>query len=302
MINVRLFSRENCHLCDQVLEWLFEIQKEQIFNLEIIDINKNAKAQKEWGAVIPVVEIDDLIFKYPFSKTDLKVAILATAITHDNHNPSGGTIFKILNLIDEHWLSVANGFFSFFLFGAFLPPILMSWGMEKAAKWGYSLYGFFCHQFGFRSFYLFGYQFVYPRELAEVSGLEAFGFVTGLDEFDLFAARKHIGDSIMGFKVALCERDIAMYAGLVVFGLLFVALRNKLRGLPLWAWLVFALIPISLDGGLQLISQLPIDGMNQVVEMRESTPLLRTATGFIFGFGTAWFTYPLIQASIRVGK
>ena len=100
----------------------------------------------------------------------------------------------------------------------------------------------------------------------------------------------------MGYKIALCERDLAMYAGLVIFGFIFVLLRDKIKGLPLWAWILFAVIPVGLDGGLQLLSQLPIPRIQEFLPARESTPILRTLTGFIFGFGTAWFAYPIIQS------
>ena len=33
-------------------------------------------------------------------------------------------------------------------------------------------------------------------------------------------------------------------------------------------------------------------------EYRESTPLLRTLTGALFGFSTAWFGFPLIEESM----
>jgi len=32
---------------------------------------------------------------------------------------------------------------------------------------------------------------------------------------------------------------------------------------------------------------------------RESTPLLRTITGFLFGFATAWFGYPMAEEAMR---
>jgi hypothetical protein len=32
---------------------------------------------------------------------------------------------------------------------------------------------------------------------------------------------------------------------------------------------------------------------------RESTPFLRVLTGFLFGFGTAWFAFPNVEDSMR---
>jgi len=278
------------------LDWLNEIQDLRAFDLEIVDIDLNPELSKRFWDRIPVVEIGGYTFNYPFTKDDLEFAILVSTKSQKNKKRNPNLALKILTWTDRHWLFVANGFFSLFFVGAFIPPILMKIRLETAARWGYSFFGFFCHQLGFRSFYLFGYQFFYPRQLAGVPNAENFGKATGLNELDLFSARNHLGDTIMGYKIALCERDLAMYAGLVLFGLIFVFFRDKIKGLPLWAWILFALIPVALDGGLQLLSQLPISGFQEFLPARESTPIQRTLTGFIFGFGTAWFAYPIIQS------
>ena len=54
------------------------------------------------------------------------------------------------------------------------------------------------------------------------------------------------------------------------------------------------LIPIGLDGVSQIVSQLPWD----VIPIRESTPLLRTITGGLFGFTIAWFGYPVVEETM----
>jgi len=284
------------------LEWLREIQNFQEFDLNIVDIDQNPDLIKRYWDRIPVVEIGGYTFNYPFSKDDLKLAILVSSNSQIQKRRKPISTLKFLSWIDKHWLFVANGFFSFFFVGAFIPPILMKLGLENLARWGYTFYSFFCHQLGFRSFYLFGYQFFYPRQLAGVENVDNFGIVTGLSELDLFAAREHLGDSLMGYKIALCERDLAMYFGLVLFGLIFVILRNRIKGLPLWAWVIFALMPVALDGGLQLLSQMPIPGIEKFLPARESTPILRSLTGFIFGFGTAWFAFPIIQSGSTSGR
>jgi hypothetical protein len=44
-----------------------------------------------------------------------------------------------------------------------------------------------------------------------------------------------------------------------------------------------------------MISQLPWD----IIAVRESTPLLRTISGSLFGFSTAWFSFPIIEEAMR---
>jgi len=92
---------------------------------------------------------------------------------------------------------------------------------------------------------------------------------------------------------------------MLLFGLLFAVTGRKWKSLPIWAWILFGVMPIAFDGVSQLISQWvampelsflqPIFGW---VPLRESTPFLRTLTGFLFGFTTAWFGFPLIEEAM----
>jgi uncharacterized membrane protein len=61
---------------------------------------------------------------------------------------------------------------------------------------------------------------------------------------------------------------------------------------------VVGVIPIGLDGFSQLFSQLPFQFIQSILPYRESTPLLRVLTGFLFGITTAWFMFPLIEESM----
>jgi uncharacterized membrane protein len=104
----------------------------------------------------------------------------------------------------------------------------------------------------------------------------------------------------MGYKVALCERDVAIYGAMLIFGLLFGLLRNRvihIRPIPWYVWLILGIVPIGLDGGTQLLSQF-FPQINKFIPYRESTPLLRTLTGALFGVFTAWFGYPYVEESM----
>jgi uncharacterized membrane protein len=59
-------------------------------------------------------------------------------------------------------------------------------------------------------------------------------------------------------------------------------------------WMLIGLVPIGIDGVSQLLSQPPFN----FFPYRESTPYLRILTGFLFGFTTAWFGYPLLEESM----
>ncbi len=60
---------------------------------------------------------------------------------------------------------------------------------------------------------------------------------------------------IFGEQVALCHRDLAIYATLFVGGLLFALIRHKMKP-PEFRWYLLFLIPIAFDGGTGLTSEL----------------------------------------------
>jgi uncharacterized membrane protein len=180
----------------------------------------------------------------------------------------------------------------------FLAPVFMKVGWTAPAGLIYRGYSLVCHNLAFRSWFLFGDQAAYPRQSANVDSLETLAEATGLSEAntatDLFAARRYVGNEQIGYKVAFCERDVAIYAGIFVFGLLFVLSGRKIRGLHWAIWLLVGMGPIGLDGFSQLLSQPPFE----LWAYRESTPLLRTLTGVIFGFTTAWYGFPIVKETM----
>jgi len=88
------------------------------------------------------------------------------------------------------------------------------------------------------------------------------------------------------FQVALCERDLALYGGACLAGLLFASLRKRLRPLPIPVWIV-------------LISPLVLDGTTQLLGLRLSTWQLRTVTGLLASGATVWLVYPYLEQGFR---
>jgi uncharacterized membrane protein len=128
-----------------------------------------------------------------------------------------------------------------------------------------------------------------------VAGL-TYGEATGQSEIDLASARRFVGNEQVGYKVAFCERDVAIYAGLLLSGLGFALVRRRLRPLATWAWFLIGIVPMALDGGTQLLSELPV--FSAFLPLRESTPLLRTLTGLLFGLANVWMAYPYVEESM----
>ncbi len=190
-----------------------------------------------------------------------------------------------------HWLAFFNLLVFIYVGLPFAAPALMKAGLTVPAKAIYTVYSPLCHQFGFRSMFLFGEKPFY--EAPEFKAL------TGIDPYNLserWRAKTFNGNEIMGYKVAYCERDVAIYGGILIAGLIFGLIRLtgiKLKPLHWLAYGVIGIGPIALDGFSQLFSQPPFN----FIPLRESTPLLRTLTGFLFGAVNVWFAYPYVEES-----
>lgn len=220
--------------------------------------------------------------------------------------------------ITRHWLAIFNTVIAIYVGLPLLAPVLMQAGATAPARLIYTVYSPFCHQMASRSFFLFGEQYAYPRALAgtELTPIEAYmpdipefaGVSPNVEEWTRFLlpARRFVGNEQMGYKTALCERDMAIYGFVLIGGLLFGLVRRyrEVKALPVWLFLIFGLGPIALDGFSQLFSQYgvalaPLSFLNTVFPLRESSPFLRTLTGAMFGFSLVWLTYPHIDASMK---
>ena len=149
----------------------------------------------------------------------------------------------------------------------------------------------------FRSWFIFGEQTFYPRALAGIEGVLTYEDITGQTQVNIREAQKFVGNDIVGYKVAFCERDIAIYGSMLLFTLFFILSGRRIKSLPWYIWVAIGLIPIGIDG----VSQLPglATSLPSWLPMRESTPMLRTITGTLFGITTAWYLFPLIEESMR---
>ncbi|MCU0463553.1 MAG: DUF2085 domain-containing protein [Anaerolineae bacterium] len=106
-----------------------------------------------------------------------------------------------------------------------------------------------------------------------------------------------IGNEQMGYKMTVCERDVSIYWGFLVAGLVYSVpvVRRKLRPIPILLYIFIGLGPIGLDGFSQMLGYPPFSWWPP----RETTPLLRVVTGFIFGLMTAWLGFVNIEDSMR---
>lgn len=180
--------------------------------------------------------------------------------------------------IARHWLLIFNLAWGIYLALPLLAPILMYLGLTAPAQAIYAVYSFMCHQLPDHSYFLFGGQ-----PTPNLTMLEAGGMTPGLG---LLAQRQFVGNELLGYKIAICQRDVAIYLAVLVAGLGFGLVRRRLPTLSL-RWYLLLLLPIALDGGTQLIG------------LRESDWLLRTLTGALFGIASVWLAYPYIDDAMQ---
>ena len=307
MITVTLYTKQNCSLCDQAAADLKALAKDYPHTLAEVDIEADADLNAAYGERVPVLQVGPYTLEAPFDHQKIQMTLAAArdrlAQTKDDSQIQArrqrGAHFSGADRF-THWLSrrymvLLNVFLAVYVGLPFLAPVLMNAGMTAAARPIYSVYGAVCHQMAFRSWFLFGEQPAYPRASANVEGLQTYGEVTGMDEEDLLAARAYVGNEDVGYKVAFCERDIAIYGAMFLFGMVFAATGRRIRSLPFWLWMLIGIAPIAIDGFSQLFSQIPSFAL---WSYRESTPLLRSLTGGLFGLTTAWFGFPLVEESM----
>jgi uncharacterized membrane protein len=200
---------------------------------------------------------------------------------------------RIILGFSKHWLLYLNGLVLLYVGLPFVAPVLMKLGVTGPAHAIYTFYSALCHQLGFRSFFLFGEQATYPRDV--------FQQYTGISGDDLFGARAFIGNAMLGYKVAFCERDVAIYAAVLLGGLVYMLppVRQRLGPMPWLAYALIGIVPIGIDGFWQLLSQYPYNLIPpfSFLPYHESSTFLRLLTGGLFGLANAWLALPYLRAS-----
>ncbi|MCF6277433.1 MAG: glutaredoxin family protein [Anaerolineales bacterium] len=322
MLNVTLYIRENCHLCDDVKDVLASLQEQTPHRVVEVDVDSDPALQAAYGEQVPVVEVGPYILRAPFNGQELTMTLNAAQDRRQQLTRSGGDGYqkrvqrgqtvtatdKFSYWLSRHYMMLITLFLSLYVGLPVLAPVLMKVAATTPARVIYKMYSPLCHQFGFRSWFLFGEQPAYP--LAETgltgagTGVLDFASATGITDthspsgYGRLEARAYVGDETVGYKTALCERDVAIYGAMLLFALIFSLTGRRIKPLHWALWLLIGLGPIGLDGFSQLFSQFEWPFLANILPYRESLPVLRTLTGFLFGLATAWFGIPYIEESM----
>ena len=219
---------------------------------------------------------------------------------------------RMMLSIARNWLRIALTLIGTYALLPWVAPTLMKLGVTGPANALYTLYSPMCHQFAFRSIFLYGDQSFYPREIvgtdlvpyesyaAQIDGLNPGSAIDDFTPEFFLPARQFRGNEQMGYKTTLCARDVSIYMMMFIGGLIYSIpyVRRRLRPIPLWIYVIAGLGPIGLDGFSQLLSYAPLSFW----AVRETSPFFRVATGAMFGFMNAWLVFPYMERSFWESK
>ncbi len=325
-VEVILYTRDGCGLCDEARARLLAMHSAVPLRLIEVDITQDVELEKALFERIPVVEIGGVRVEAPLDWEAVGLALIAATsrgkpVSSSPKPKVTGWRRSVVIALDRavlgfarRWVAVLTVFVGLYAGIPFVAPIAMHVGATNVANVIYKVYSPVCHQFAFRSWFLFGEQTVYPRERTglAVGSFEQYARaepafsgvdVRSLDAGLIYAAKQFVGNEQMGWKVAFCQRDVAIYAAIALFGVVFIALKGAgvaVPKLPFWAYLLLAIAPIGLDGFSQYFANPPFNGFGlPFYPARESLPFLRALTGGLFGLGNAWLAYPYIEDSMQ---
>ncbi|NYZ74096.1 DUF2085 domain-containing protein [Candidatus Micrarchaeota archaeon] len=98
-------------------------------------------------------------------------------------------------------------------------------------------------------------------------------------------------DTALGYKMPVCSRDFGLYGAMLLGALVYPFLR-KIEDKDIYPaiWLLVAIAPLALDGGIQLVSEIGL-----LPFVYESSNFLRLLTGAIAGIAASFYAIPLLM-------
>jgi uncharacterized membrane protein len=198
------------------------------------------------------------------------------------------THFNLFHWFQKNYILIFITILFLYLLFAFMAPILMHLGYDRTSNMIYRAYRSLCHQFAHRSWFLFGEQNFYPLRALNSNSINTLTDAFGRNAFELNISRSIIGNPTTGYKVAICQRDVMIYFSLMIFSIIYIVFKKRIRKIPFIFWVIFAILPMAIDGSWQLLTTFKLFNLPN----HESTPLIRSITGALFGFFSGWYLLP----------
>lgn len=180
-------------------------------------------------------------------------------------------------------------FFLVFAGSMVLVPFL-AFGQDMSGAYG--AFAPTCHQKLSRSFCVFN-----NNESYWIADCTSQGGAYVSDLADRRGVSVSGADGTLGYKMPVCARDFGIYFAMLLAGAAYPFVRRiETRAMYPAAYLIIAMVPIAVDGGLQLLTEIdkPLFGANILPFEYESTNLMRLATGAIAGFAASFYAIPIL--------
>lgn len=304
MVEVFLLSTDpTSEKVDKIKTWLSSLQEVYPHQLNLVDLRQQRYFKKRKEETL-ILRIDEKQISYPENPESIKLAL---SEAHKNANSPDyrpmaakdrlGARERFSLWFSKHYLALINIILALYVGLPMLAPVMMKLGQVEQANTIYGLYRPLCHQLAYRSFFLFGEQAYYPLEVPAGSNRLTYSQISGNPVENMQLASEFVGNERAGYKIALCQRDVAIYGSLLLFGIVFALTGRKFKPLLWWLWILLAIGPMGLDGVWQLLSYLQIPFLSWL-PVHESTPFLRVLTGAAFGWFTSWFGIPTIEETV----
>lgn len=72
-----VYTRDYCHLCEEVAASLFSLQNKLSFNINFVDIDADPALLEKYNEDVPVVILDNtVVFRHFFDEDKLRQALL----------------------------------------------------------------------------------------------------------------------------------------------------------------------------------------------------------------------------------
>jgi uncharacterized membrane protein len=191
------------------------------------------------------------------------------------------TLVSANDWLGRRWLAIVTLAAGLFVALPLSAPFLAQAGHTTAAGTIYGVYRVTCHQLPQRSWFVGG-----PKPAYSWSEVQA--YTQRPDASPLLAFHNPLGNPALGYQLGFCQRDTAIYLSVFLTCLAYGLWRRRRQTTPMpFRWYLLFAVPMA------------IDGVSQLIGLRESTPLLRTVTGALFGVGSAWLVLTYLDATFR---
>lgn len=203
---------------------------------------------------------------------------------------------KLKGILTRYLAEFLWVFIFLYLLISFAPPTLYKLGYEGAATTIHSIYRVFCHQRVERSLFLWGEDAV--ANTYSIEELQYLGVIPDENphvheslSHEIYAY-PYVGNEFVGYKVALCVRDISIYSAMLLVGLVYLLYANRSGKIKKYNWkmLMVFMIPMAIDGSFQIISELA--NWEWVPSVYYTANGKRFITGALFGIGFALLIFP----------